>query len=168
MDKTTKAGTVLEPKYPPEQQKAMYKAKRRRRRNKFKSAPKVDPSESTRIYAFHKQYVQEVPRTKTEWQKLKKKLLHDQENGERPMEVRVIPDKKIAYLFPARNVEAKAETIKHTQQQQQDEAPPETRDSMLYMYTRWLALRAIDRMVLYQEEENERIRRAAKETDCCP
>ena len=170
MDKTTEAGTVLESKYPPEQQKAMYKAQRRRKNNKFAQAPKVDPSETTRVYAFHREYVQEVPKTKTEWHKLRTKLLRDQEKGERPMEVRVVLDRKSAYLVPARNVRSgnsKAKTVKHNHQQD-DETQPETRDSMLYVYTRWLALKAMDRMIMYQEEENEKIRRAAQETECCP
>lgn len=176
LDKTTDAASVDEPLYSQEQQKVMHRAQRRRRyQKKFQSAPQVDPSVTTRVFAFHKRYVQEAPKTKREWQQLQKKLQRDEAMGARPMEVRVLRSRRIAYLVPARRMSARKskqkKTTKGTQElpeHAKESAIPEKRDSMFDMYSRWLALRAVDRLVDFQEEENEKIRRQTGETNCCP
>ena len=164
----------------------MVRAQRRRhhryknKKKKVPSIPSVDPTETTRVYSFHQRYVREVPKTKRELRNLRKKLQRDREKGGRPMEVRLSYNHATAYLVPALQWGVSTKTNTSTQKRKsrktpmsEDESsssttPPRKKDSILYIYSRWLTLRAMDHLVSYQEIENDKLRKQAMQTDCCP
>ena len=180
IEKTRAAATVLEPKYPPAQRRTGKRPPRRSRpqRNRSrsrlakKSNPKVDLTETISTLAFHREYVLDVNTLvegvtgkQERYNKLQKEIKKIQNKGGPPMELRVLAEKKKAYLVRAPEIVTSSNS-KNTDKQQPKPRP--TNPSASFVFTRYIFLNAVDRLILLQETENDKIRQREREIGCCP
>lgn len=181
MEKTYASGSVLEPKFP-----ALPKPKRSPRQGRSHSvssssssrksytnrgpkrgvknsrsrstSPRTTEPPMIRSFAFHRLYVtdfetlaQGITDKKERTRKLRRELTKIQAKTGARMEIRMLTDKNLAYVVSA------AASIDG----------PKRSQSITSLFSRYVVLNAIDRLIGMQETENDNIRQKERANGCC-
>lgn len=109
-------------------------------------------TETIRSFAFHRNYVTDIASlapgvsdVAERTRRIRRELERMQSSTGTRMEIRMLTEKKMAYVVPA---------------------PVNTKRQ--YLFLRYVVLNAIDRLVGMQETENDRIRLRERTSGCCP
>jgi len=149
--------------------------------------------ETIPVYGFHRRYVADIEasllagitdknqRTKQwhlEWKKLQRQASTTAATTTTPMEVRVMMDRKHAYLVPALLPKPTTTTTSPSKPQSppsdaQPQVPSPQRTTPSLVLTRFLVLNALDRLIAMQQVENDKCRQRAGSSSssgvgCCP
>ncbi|CAB9501989.1 expressed unknown protein [Seminavis robusta] len=149
---------------------------RRRRSTVGKPKPAPTTISPTKVFAFHRHYVTDVntltegiKNKKERRQKLRKELTKMSHKAG-PMEVRILAENKVTYVVPS-PLDQSPSTNKHNDKPSSASATDDDnkqRKSALWMFSRSLVLGAMDRMIMMQEMENDKIRLKEQTQRCCP